>query len=94
MDKHSLNSNEVVALEVKKGVQLLGLTLEGLFRHCDNEEKGFIKTTKFLEFLIKIKHGVSRKTIEKSFILLLLIQKGSFFFQMKTKQVLSSNKIF
>ena len=37
VDKHSLNANEVVALQVKKGLKKLGLTLEGIFRHCDEQ---------------------------------------------------------
>jgi len=35
IDKVSLNANEVIALDLRKSISKLGLTLEGLYRHCD-----------------------------------------------------------
>ena len=65
MTKGKLNMNEVTILQVKKAINKLGLTLEGLFRHCDFEQKGFLKTADFSKFLMKVKHSCSKQMISK-----------------------------
>ena len=65
-----------------------------MFRHCDLEQKGFVKTVDFSKFLQGIKHGLSKTRVQR-FILLIdedntgIIQQHDYYQTLEAYKILT-----